>query len=319
LPQAYFLVPFALLPIAGSFVTWGVITQSIIAAACFILLKRFAKREQNRLFLPLVISLLFFGPVYLSLQIGSIGALALIVLLVAIVFIDEKKSLAAGLVLSLLLLKPSQGLPILGLLGFWFLINKNWTPVIGVISGSLVLLISGLFYDPQWIQVFVKNSQAVSDRTLGLQSNVYSFAYLSCNQSISCMGVVGTIGLIALLGFGCYFLWMNRQGLTTWDAFNIIILIGFVSTIYLWSYDQLLYVLPIIWIVTKLVEKSRSYLLSFLFLIGIDVLSFVALVIQARTHKDLLSIVTTVLILGICLWLLHIEKEAPIDKPYSAA
>jgi hypothetical protein len=38
-------------------------------------------------------------------------------------------------------------------------------------------------------------------------------------------------------------------------------------------------------------------------------LSFMALMVQAKTHKDLLSIITTVLILGTCLLLLHWKRQ----------
>jgi hypothetical protein len=119
LPQAYFLVPLALIPISESFIIWGIISQAIIAATCFILLNQFIKPERNRLFLPLVFFLLFFGPIYLSLQVGSIGAIALAVLMVAVLMLERKKSFLAGIVLSILILKPSQGLPII----------SAWAPV----------------------------------------------------------------------------------------------------------------------------------------------------------------------------------------------
>jgi len=319
LPQAYFLVPLALIPISESFIIWGIISQAIIAATCFILLNQFIKPERNRLFLPLVFFLLFFGPIYLSLQVGSIGAIALAVLMVAVLMLERKKSFLAGIVLSILILKPSQGLPIIFLGGCWFLFKRDWKVIFGMGSGGLILLLSGLMVDPHWIQKFLNNSRVVSDRTLGLQSNIYGFAYLGCNKDIKCMGITGTIGLIILLVLGGYYLWRNREWLTTWEAIDIIVPLGFVSTIYLWSYDQLLYIFPIIWITAKLVERTKSYLIAFLFLLGLDILSFAALLALAKTHEDLLSISTTILILGMCLCLSGLKKEPPIDKPIPAA
>jgi hypothetical protein len=118
---------------------------------------------------------------------------------------------------------------------------------------------------------------------------------------------------------GGYYLWRNREWLTTWEAIDIIVPLGFVSTIYLWSYDQLLYIFPIIWITAKIVERTKSYLIAFLFLLGLDILSFAALLALAKTHEDLLSISTTILILGMCLCLSGLKKEPPIDKPIPAA
>jgi len=319
LPQAYLLVPLAMIPIGESFIIWGIFSQAIMAATCFVLLNHFATTGRNRLFYPLVVFLLFFGPIYLSLHVGSIGAIALAFLIVAILLLERKKTLLAGIVLSMLILKPSQGLPILFLAGCWFLFKQDWRVIIGMGVGGLILLLSGLFVDPHWIQEFLNNSHAVSDRTLGLQSNIYSFAYLSCNKNINCMWITGTIGLVFLLGLGVYYLWSNRERLTTWEAINIIVPLGFVSTIYLWSYDQLLYIFPIAWITVELVKTTRSYLVSFIFLLGLDILSFFSLAVQAETHADLLSVTTTILIIGLCLWLFHLKNSHPIDKPIPAA
>ena len=238
--------------------------------------------------------MLFFGPAYLSLQVGSIGAIALAVLVGAILLLDRGRTFLAGLLLSLLILKPSQALPILLLIGLWFLFERNWKAIVGMLVGGVTLLISGLLYDPQWIQKFLGNSETVSARTLGLQSNVFGFADLACNHSASCVWIFGSAAAIVVMLFGAFYLWRNRRRLSAWQAFNIIIPLGFVSAIYLWSYDQLLYVIPIIWIAVRLLDRTRSYLPVFLFLIAIDVISFVALVAQATTHQDLLSILTTV-------------------------
>jgi hypothetical protein len=65
----------------------------------------------------------------------------------------------------------------------------------------------------------------------------------------------------------------------------------------------------------KLVEKTKSFLFAFFLLIALDTLSFTSLVELAKTHKDILSISTTILILGMCLWISRWKKETSIDKP----
>jgi hypothetical protein len=318
LPQAFFLVPLGLFPISESFIILGVLSQLIIAASCFILLKISPRSGRTWLFLPLVLFLLFFGPVYLSLQIGSIGAFALAVLVAAILLLERRMSFLTGIVLATLILKSSQGLPILFLFGVWRLFKRDWNVIFGMATGGLVLLLSGLIYDPQWIEKFIDVSQTVSKRTLGMQSNIYSFAYLGCNKDIHCMGITGTIGIFIVLGLGSYHLWRNRDLLTTWEVINVIVPLGFISTIYLWSYDQLLYIIPIVWIVIQLITMKKSYLAAFLFLLGLDILSFAVLYVLAKTHEDLMSISTTIVILGMCLWLSPVRKASPIDKPIPA-
>jgi len=131
------------------------------------------------------------------------------------------------------------------------------------------------------------------------------------------MWIAGTLGSLVVIALGGYYLWRNRDRLNAWEAFNIIIPLGFVSTIYLWSYDQLPYVIPIVWIVGTLVERTKSYVHIFIFLVVLDVLSIYSLLVQANTQKDLFSIVNTILVLGMCLWLMH-RKSQPKSIQASA-
>ena len=97
--------------------------------------------------------------------------------------------------------------------------------------------------------------------------------------------------------------------------------IGFVSTIYLWAYDQLPYIIPIVWIIGTLVTRTKSYLHAFIFLIVLDLFSFFALMQQAGTSKDLWSLGTTVIVLGmaILMWL-RVQSTSTIaqDTPANA-
>lgn len=313
LPLAFFMVPLGLLPLGQSYIAWQIVSQIIIGITVYLLLRHWQEQPQRILFLPLTIFLLFFGPVFLTLQVGSVGPVALGAVLISIIFLERDQSFLAGSVLALTILKPPQGVTILALAGIWFLARRDWKAILGVGIGGIFLLLLGIVRDPLWLVKFLGASEAVLDRTLGIHSNIYSFAYLTCSQNLSCMWIFGTLGTLLALGLGGVYLWHNREQLTPWEAFNIILPLGFVSTIYLWSYDQLLYVIPITWIAAKLIERTKSYIPAFIFMIALDLLSFVALLVQANTHKDLLSIVTTVLTLGMCLMLMH-WKSRP-DQP----
>ena len=122
------------------------------------------------------------------------------------------------------------------------------------------------------------------------------------------------MGALTLLGLGGYFLWRNHAQLSVWEAFNIIIPIGFVSTIYLWVYDQILYVIPIVWIVSTLVERKKSYIQAFIFLIVLGLVSLTATILHAYTLKDIWNLGTTIIVLGMVLQLHHLKQKYPIDK-----
>ena len=312
LPLALIFIPFGLISLANAYILWQIVSLVSIALIIFILLNHWKESAQRRLLIPIFAFMFFFGPLYLTLFTGSIGAIAALVILGAILLFEKDKSLLAGIVLSLTILKPPQGLPILLLAGIWFLARRDWKAILGVAIGGISLLLIGMIQDPLWAIKFLGASQAVMDRTQGVHSNVWAFSYLACGGASPCSTLLGgTLGLV-LLGLDGFFLWKKQAQWSAWEAFNIIIPIAFVSTIYLWAYDQLTYIIPIVWVVGTFVERTKSYIHAFLFLIVLDVFSFYALVQQAATDKDLWSLGTTVIVLGMVLGLLYLK---PIDKP----
>ena len=122
------------------------------------------------------------------------------------------------------------------------------------------------------------------------------------------------------LGLGGRYLGQVRpQGnvqvqVTGWQALDIIIPVAFVSTIYLWSYDQLPYIIPIVWITGTLVKNSKSYIYAFLFLITLDLFSLYALLQHAEISKDLWSLGNTLIVLGMVLWLYHRRANSSVEK-----
>jgi hypothetical protein len=319
LPLAIFCIPLGLLPLPTAYIVWQVITLVIVAVTIFVLLNHWKEASPRRLFVPIFAAMFFFGPLYLTLHAGSVGALALLAMLGTILLLEKDKSLLAGMVLSLTILKPPQGLTILLLAGIWFLARRDWKAIFGVAVGGIVLLLIGMIQDPLWVIKFGGASQAVMDRTLGVHSNVWAFSYLACGGTSPCSSLLGAAGSLTLLGLGGFFLWKNQARLSAWEAFNVIIPIAFMTTVYLWGYDQILYIIPIVWIVGSLVERTKSYLYAFIFLIVLDIFSFYALVQLASTEKDLWSLATTVIVLGMIIGLLYLKWKRPIQQAVQAA
>lgn len=303
LPLMYFMAPIGSLPVGQAYFAWQLICQITIALSVLLLLR--LAHSPAWLVLPIAALLLFFGPVYLSLQVGSVGVISLLAVTLALVLLASNHPLPAGILLSLTLLKPPQALTLLALIGFWLLVRRLWRAIAGLAIGALALLVIWVLRDPLWLVKFRGSSDFLLGHSLGVQSNVFGFAYLACARNAACMWVLGPAAAVIILALGAYLLWRNRRRWSDWEAFNLAIPLGFLTALYLWSYDQLLYVIPLVWLVSRLILKPRGYILAFAFLVLLDLVSLVALGVQAFTGADLLSVLTTLIVLGVCTWLVR--------------
>lgn len=319
LPLTLFCIPLGFFSMQTAYVFWQIVTLLLIALTIYILLRHWQEKSHHNMLVPIFFFLLFWGPLYLTTHAGTISVFSLLVLLGAILLLENDKSLWAGIILALTMLKPPQGLTILLLAGVWFLARRDWKAIIGVAIGGLAILIVGLIQDPQWIQKFLGAGDAVMARTLGVHSNVWAFAYLACDGASPCSTLLGGTLSLSLLGGASLLLWRNQAKWSAWEAMNVIIPVGFVSTIYLWAYDQLPYILPIVWIVGTLTQKQRNIILAFIFLILLDLISIFAIVQQALTDKDLWSLGTTLLVMLFLLITWRMRQKPAIDKAPASA
>ncbi len=314
LPLALLMIPLGTLPLGEAYFALQYFTQISVALVVYLLLRRWRSPAHERLLAPLMAFFLFFSPLLLTLQVGSIGALALLILFGAQILLERGKSRAAGIALALLMLKPPQGAAILLPASVWLLARKDRKALEGIALGGIGLLLVGMTQKPQWVLEFIQAGQAVMNRTQGVQSNVWSYAYLACGGAQPCAGLLGGFAAALLLGLTSLFLWRNSARLAVWEAFNFIIPVAFVSTLYLWVYDQILYVIPIVWIVGSMVERFKNYVYAFLFIALLWLFSFGAMVYQGYAAKDTLNVGATLLTLGATALLDWLNQKRPLEK-----
>src|SRR5262249_45502092 len=91
LPLAVFCIPLGLFPLSTAYALLTIVTQLIVAFAVYVLVG-----AQVRAGLVIFILLNFFGPLYLTIHVGTLGALALLFLALAILALEHKRDLLAG-------------------------------------------------------------------------------------------------------------------------------------------------------------------------------------------------------------------------------
>lgn len=311
LPLAVLISPIGLFSLNQASFIWKILSQILMAVTIFLLLGQWQRPAHQRLFVPLVLICLYFGPVLLTQRSGSIGAITLLIVTVSMLWIQkEKRGGASGFLLAFTMLKPPQGVLILSLFGIWLLARRNWKAIQGILAGGIILWLTGAIVDPGWVTKFLHSGEAAFDRRLGLHSNVWSFSYLACGKDMACTYILGGAGALILLGVVGFYLWKKQAQVTAWEAMNLILPISFVSTVYLWAYDQILYIIPIIWIVGMIVFKTKSYVQAFLFLIALDTYAFFAMGKLSETSHDLWSLGNTLIVLA-GVGIAYLLKEKP--------
>ncbi len=314
LPLSVFLLPFGLFSYANAFLIWKITTQILITIIIIILLQHWQISIRKWLILPLVLlAVMFYGPAILLLRTGSLSAGTALIICLFIVFLEKKVSFFSGILLSLIILKPSQGLTILVLVGVWLIATKNWKVIQGLFLGGVILWIIGASVDLTWVSKFLNSGAAAFDRRLGFQSNVWSFSYLVCKGAMDCTYLLGSRSALILLGVTARYLWKQKDKISIWGVMNISIPLGFVTTVYLWQYDQILYMIPIVWIVGTLIQKTKTYFPAFIFLLISTAYSLYALFKMFGPNGlvgDLWSIGNTLIIFA-GIGLAHYIKEKP--------
>jgi hypothetical protein len=137
-------------------------------------------------------------------------------------------------------------------------------------------------------------------------------------STATCSTIAGILSSASLLGLSGFFLWKKQAQVTVWEAMSFIIPMGFITTVYLWEYDQILYVFPIIWVIGTLVQKTKSYVHAFLFLIVLIFYAFFAVGRLRVTFHDLWSWGNTLILLA-GYWLALTLKEKPEKNKTAAA
>jgi hypothetical protein len=311
LPLAIFLTPLGFFSYTQAFLLWKILSQVFLAIAIFILLSKWQLSAQQRFFAPLVLISLYYGPTLLAQRSGSVGLLTLLLITLAIFFIQRKQfAFASGVLLAFTMLKPPQGALILLLFGVWLLKEKNWKVFQGIVFGGILLWVIGASVDFNWVAKFLNSSESAFDRRLGVHSNVWSFSFLICEKDMACTYLLGAGSAIILLGLVAFYLWQKHNQVSVWEAMNLIIPIGFVSTVYLWAYDQVLYIIPITWIVGTLIQKTKSYIFVFIFLVILISYAFFAIAKVNVDQHDLWSLGNTLIVLFALLFTTLLKEKS---------
>jgi hypothetical protein len=124
---------------------------------------------------------------------------------------------------------------------------------------------------------------------------------------------VGGVVVTILIGA---FLWLLARipRTTPLDAFSLSITLTLLITPYVWTYDQLLLLIPISAIVFFLGERKRGFLPAAMLFIAIDLLAVFLLVFNTVLQVEILNGFIPLVVFGLLIWMI-LSKNKPQGTP----
>jgi len=299
---AMFFVPLGILDLYDAFVLWDWLSQTLLLLAVLLLLPLFGGARKHYV-LPIALGILLYRPSIPLLFNGQLSAFFLLIIILVGGFWEKEHWIWGGMLASLLFLKPNLGGPILVLLGLYLVIQKKFRGILGIGLGTVILLIIGWVYDPDWVGTYLHVLQSKHSLTFGLSATVWGLSALICDFKLYPTLIIGSI--IVLLVLILYFLLLTKvKEITPLTGVAISISTALLVTPYLWPYDQVLLFLPIILIMAILKNSGFPYLGTVMVFIGIDIAAWILFGISARRGMENLNALLSVIVFGLQAFLL---------------
>lgn len=317
LPLAILLAPIGLFPVRQAFVIWGVVSIGLVILSIKLLFSIDTKNDQvNYLAYPLILFSPLFPPILLTLYLGQFSAFLFLFATLGIYFLAQKKDFWGGFFLAFFALKPNIGAPLLFLISLWLWARKKTRAFVGIFSSGMLLLIVGLLKDPNWILRFLSIIRHKADNTFGYSPTLWGLSGLFCQFERSCTILFGAISVFIFAILNIWLLRKNKDSKTPLE-FGILLTISLLFAPYLWPYDQLLLLIPIIFALLTLLQRNTSPFKLLLIFLGI---SFFAITLGATANylghqHENLYVFLSLLVWMLSIWIFNLKDLPHRPRP----
>jgi hypothetical protein len=259
----------------------------MITASVFILISFWKYERKIAYVVPILFGMVIFRPIIVTIRNGQIVSLIFFLTVLGMLLYFKNFPFLAGLVITGLILKPSLGLPVLGGLGLFFLFAKGFKELGGLAAGMVLWLGTGFFFDPKWIVRFLGiGSEVLNVRWTGAPT-VWGVSDYFCQGHQLCTNIFSITGIVIFLALFIFLVWRTRHDL--FAAVSICVIIPLVISPYAWGYDQILLVIPILYLIGRAAASGLPFLVGGIIFVGISALSFVFVIFAIPIERDLYS------------------------------
>ena len=310
LPLATLLAPLGLLPIDQAYITWVYFSEVIILVCILLLVSIWEVPRAHFYLFALSAGIFLFRPTIVTLRNGQLGTLLLFILTVVILLWNNGRWFLGGLVMAFTFLKPTLGIPLIAMTGVWNLREKRLSAIAGNIVGYAAIMGIGWIQNPDWFTTFLKAGYRKLSDTFGYSPTIWGVSSFICNHDHTCTIGLGWVTLVLLLVSTLWWLYQSRIPISPIAILGIAIPLTVVITPYIWAYDQILLIIPIITLTMMMAERGYPYLFTAILPIGISILAIGLLFIAIQLGNDSWSMSVPLIILVLMLLSMRGEKYA---------
>lgn len=297
LPLSILFIPLGAINFEFAFTVWVAITIILLGVTLILLLNYF-EEEYQHFILPLIAGLVLFRPITSLIRNGQISAVLLLIFIIAGILWDQKKWFLGGMIIALSLMKPNLGLIVVALCAWHLLLQHRYSALLGIGVTGISLLLIGMAIDPEWLSQYYNILLIKYNQTFGYSPTIWGLSFqinsFEWNTSITLGAILTAIVIIGYL----IFIWKDKN-IPSMSVIAFATLVMLLITPYLWPYDQIILLLPIVLSMSMLRKNGVSYLGTSMIFIMISIISYYLFWRSTIIRIENINVFLTLLVLAL--------------------
>lgn len=310
---ALFMIPISHFELNISYGIWVWFSQLLIFLCGFYLIISTLSHRSRYFLFPIFAGIILFRPLFPLLLNGQIAALLLFILVLSLYLIKKHLDFLGGLTLSLLSIKPNIAIPLLFFISIYLLATKRYQFLLGIVVGLLSLFFLAWMAQPDWFIDYFYVLVSKQTGTFGYSPSIWGIVFLITRGKIESTITISIFFCFIVLIYYIRSILINKEQ-DPFQAISLSIAIAVFITPYIWPYDQIILIVPIIFIIANLIKKRFPYLFCATFFLLIDLFSLIILLYSQQLQKENLQALIPMTLIIFLFILTSPEIRNPIQQ-----
>lgn len=249
-------LPFVLLPAPAALASWALASECAAMGFLTTTLRALDWRLRPGRFALVVFLALIFRPSLATILHGQYQFVTLLFVGLTLFALRTERYLLAGLCLALSMIKPQLVFLLIPALLAWVMVHRQWRTVASFLLTTVGLVALSQAFVPSWLPswLMLASEQQLQYRTFMVPS-IWGLAHsLAASHWVA---LASALSLLLLLALGCIW-WRYRHSKAHLPLLvSATIIVTQIVTPKIWSYDQVMLLLPLLYCLYEVVRPRR--------------------------------------------------------------